>query len=177
MSVNNGASWTDISGDLPQFAVNDIVVLPGNENVLFVATDAGVYFTTNGGVNWTRAGNNMPIIPVYDIALSANGNKLIAGTFARSIMTIDIAAVITDVEESGSGFTISCFPNPATDHIQISSQPGAEVVIYDLKGAIMDEFRASESSTKLNVANYKPGVYIITINGDGSRKTMRFIKN
>jgi hypothetical protein len=177
MSVNNGASWADISGDLPQFAVNDIVVLPGNENVLFVATDAGVYVTTNGGTNWTRVGNNMPIIPVYDIALGANGNRLIAGTFARSIMTIDIAAVITGINENALSATISCFPNPATDHVVISTPAGELVVVYDLNGAVVQEFRAQESSTKINVANYRSGVYVVTINDGKSRKTTRFIKN
>ena len=49
-SQDNGQNWTDISGDLPQMAVNDIVVTPGYEDKIFVATDGGVYYTVNGGL-------------------------------------------------------------------------------------------------------------------------------
>ena len=60
-SANRGATWTDISGDLPQIGVNDIIIIPGYEGqALFVATDAGIYGSMNGGTTWERLGDNMP---------------------------------------------------------------------------------------------------------------------
>ena len=54
-TTNAGGSWTDISGSppnaLPNIPVNDIVVDPDAPGTLYVATDAGVYFTTDTGTN------------------------------------------------------------------------------------------------------------------------------
>ncbi|MEO0580596.1 MAG: PKD domain-containing protein [Bacteroidota bacterium] len=85
-----GVTWKDISGDLPQQAVNDIYIYPGSDELIFVATDGGVYGTANGGDNWHRIGNNMPSIPVYDLEIDLVAKQLIAGTFARSIMTFPL---------------------------------------------------------------------------------------
>ena len=44
-----GVTWTDISGNLPKIAHNDLFVDPANSNHLYVANDFGVYWTNNGG--------------------------------------------------------------------------------------------------------------------------------
>lgn len=94
-SDNNGATWTDISSDLPQMPVNDLLVLPDHaDSVLFVATDAGVYLTKNRGEKWVRLGGNMPVIPVFDLELNPVRKELVAGTFARGIWTIPIDSVL-----------------------------------------------------------------------------------
>ncbi len=95
-SDNNGDTWTDISGDLPQFGINDIwISASGNDEIIFVATDGGVYFTTNGGNNWTRAGSNMPIVTVYDIEYDEVNDRIIAGTYGKSVMSIDLIDLIS----------------------------------------------------------------------------------
>jgi photosystem II stability/assembly factor-like uncharacterized protein len=90
-SDDNGDTWVDISGNLPELAVNAIAVHPNNDDKLFVATDGGVYFTYDGGENWDRLGNNMPVITVYDIEFDYPQNKVIAGSYARGIWSIDVA--------------------------------------------------------------------------------------
>lgn len=94
-STDNGSTWTPINGDLPPFALNDVEILDNTkDSVLFVASDAGVYVTYNRGVNWNRIGGNMPMIPVNDIAIDYKANRLIAGTFARSLQSFDIDSII-----------------------------------------------------------------------------------
>lgn len=93
-SDNNGQAWTDISGNLPQVPVNDLLVLPGHaDSVLFAATDAGVYFSRNSGAAWSRLGGNMPIIPVFDLERNPVQNQLVAATFARGIWTFPLDSV------------------------------------------------------------------------------------
>ena len=48
-----GVACADISGNLPNIPVNDIVIDPAVANQLWVATDTGVYRSTNGGGTWT----------------------------------------------------------------------------------------------------------------------------
>ena len=75
-TINYGASWTDISGNLPPLAINDVYIYPTDDNIIFVATDGGVYATINGGQNWYRLGYNMPIIPVYDLEIENSSMTL-----------------------------------------------------------------------------------------------------
>lgn len=90
-SRDRGNTWENISGNLPELAVNDVLILPGHaDSVLFAATDGGVYVTLNGGAYWERLGNNMPFVPVYDLDYSPERNELMAGTYARSIMTYSL---------------------------------------------------------------------------------------
>lgn len=93
-SDDNGNTWIDISSDLPQIPVNDLLVLPGYfDQVLFAATDAGVYFTKNGGGSWSRLGGNMPFIPVFDLERNPQRKELIAATYARSLWTFPLDSV------------------------------------------------------------------------------------
>ncbi len=96
-SRDRGNSWENISGNLPELAVNDVLILPGHaDSVLFAATDGGVYVTLNGGSYWERLGNNMPFVPVYDLDYSPERNELMAGTYARSIMTYSLDFLFED---------------------------------------------------------------------------------
>jgi len=84
VSHNAGASWTDLSGNLPQAPVNDIVLGTGNQ--LFVATDQGV-FTSAGHARWAKLGR-LPLVPVDDIEYDAGHHRLVAATFGRGIYQI-----------------------------------------------------------------------------------------
>ena len=93
-SDNNGATWTDISGNLPNVPVNDLLVLPGHaDSVLFVATDAGVYASLNRGVNWQRMGQNLPFIPVFDLERNPARNELMAASYARGLWTFPLDSI------------------------------------------------------------------------------------
>lgn len=120
-SEDNGETWFSISGDLPPFAVNDLVVLPGYEDkILFAATDAGVYGTINSGENWHRLGQGMPAIPVYDMLWNPSLNILMAGTHARSFYTFDLEPIIdgltsTTQAEATADPGWKLIPNPTSN--------------------------------------------------------------
>jgi hypothetical protein len=176
-STNNGQTWTDISGDLPQFAINDLVIMQGNENVLFVATDAGVYLTTNGGVNWTRAGNNMPVIPVYSLGTNTTGTTLVAGTFARSIQTISIAGLLTGTEaEATLPMLVHLWPNPAQETLLIELPAAAHAVIMDMSGKEVWNQRCNAGVNSIAVGELPAGVYFVRTNTGRVTRTSRFVK-
>jgi len=86
MTTDGGANWTDISGRLPQSPVNDVIRHPKHKKWLYVATDMGVFFSPNFGVNWRKVGDSFPAVPVTDIHIQAQTNTLFAATFGRSIL-------------------------------------------------------------------------------------------
>ena len=177
-STNNGQAWTDISGDLPQMAVNDILIQPGNENLLFVATDAGVYYTQNGGVNWTRLGNNMPMMAVYDVELNTETNKLIAGTFARSIWTIDVGAITGVQAAEGISGDISIYPNPVDGILSIKSCElmKGTVSIFNSDGVLVFSEKKSSESISIPVHELPGGIYFVKIEGEKFNWSGKFVK-
>ncbi|MBV6440188.1 MAG: Ycf48-like protein [Saprospiraceae bacterium] len=93
-SDDNGQTWLDISGNLPQIPVNDLLIMPGHaDSILFAATDAGVYFTRNRGTTWGRLGGNMPFIPVFDLEHNPVRKELMAATYARGLWTFPLDSV------------------------------------------------------------------------------------
>jgi photosystem II stability/assembly factor-like uncharacterized protein len=97
-----GATWADVSGNLPEIPVNDIVIDPENHARLFVATDAGVYMSSDLGGHWIALGGNLPNCAVDDLALHPTTRSLVAGTHGRSMFRFDLAQ-LAGVDEEISG--------------------------------------------------------------------------
>lgn len=84
-TTNGGQSWTDLSANLPQAPVNDVVVTERDE--LFVATDQGV-FVRRGGEDrgrWQRLGRGLPLVPITDIEYDDSRRRLVAASFGRGL--------------------------------------------------------------------------------------------
>jgi hypothetical protein len=94
-SKDKGLSWKSIKGNLPDLAINDICIVPKQQDtVLFVATDAGIFGTKNSGKEWQRLGNNMPYVPVYELEIDTANRLLVAATHGRSVMTYPLDSVL-----------------------------------------------------------------------------------
>jgi sugar lactone lactonase YvrE len=81
---NGGASWTDISGNLPDIA-SDALVLKGG--TLALATDAGVFTAAEFGgthTRWARLGTGLPNVAVDDLTSGPDG-YVYAATHGRGI--------------------------------------------------------------------------------------------
>lgn len=80
---NGGASWQDISGNLPDAPVNDLLLDPRNRSHLYAATDVGVFSSTDGGTTWLAPGTGLPMVPIADLEATGTGSTtvLTAATF------------------------------------------------------------------------------------------------
>jgi photosystem II stability/assembly factor-like uncharacterized protein len=82
-TTDGGETWANISGNLPNAPVNDVIVDTERETV-YVGSDVGVFFLKNGEKNWHAVGTGLPLAPVLDLRLHAPSDTLFAGTFGRS---------------------------------------------------------------------------------------------
>jgi hypothetical protein len=89
---NGGASWTDISGNLPNIPVNDIVVDPDVANTLYIATDIGVFMTSDNGGTWNPVNDGLPNVAVLSLKLNEASRVLRAGTHGRSAWDLFVPA-------------------------------------------------------------------------------------
>jgi hypothetical protein len=174
-STDNGVTWQDMSSNLPNVGINDIYVWDGNENIIFIANDLGVYFTTNAGASWQRLGSNMPLIPVYDIDFNNNTNRLFAGTFARSIQSIDVSSIISSTSEiKDNGISIRFYPNPTKSILNIDTKKWRldKVEIYDLKSQLV----LSDTRNDINLESLKAGYYYAIAYCAGQKYVQKIIK-
>ena len=84
-------TWTDISGNLPDIPVNDILSLKSGG--LVVATDLGVLYRATPTSTWTRlGGTTLPVTVAMDLHLGPDGN-IYVGTHGRGIWRIAAAGL------------------------------------------------------------------------------------
>lgn len=99
-SDNYGRTWRMITNGLPEDQqVWRIVQDHENPNLLFIGTDFGVYFTIDGGDNWTQLRSGMPPIPARDLLIHEREDDLVVGTFGRSIYVLDDISALREVSE------------------------------------------------------------------------------
>jgi photosystem II stability/assembly factor-like uncharacterized protein len=87
LRVSNG-TWTDLTGDLPQAPVNDVVL--GAGSTLYVATDQAVFVSPAGDGQWLRLGTGLPLVPVDDIEYDGAHHRLVAATFGRGFYSVAV---------------------------------------------------------------------------------------
>jgi photosystem II stability/assembly factor-like uncharacterized protein len=89
-SDNYGATWQDISSDLPVGPLNDVIPDPEIAGRLYVASDFGTFVTSDLGAHWLALGEDLPAVPVIDLILHNPTRILTAATYGRSMFTLDL---------------------------------------------------------------------------------------
>jgi len=88
-STNKGQTWTSISGNIPANTMVWRMVQDHIEpNLLFAATEFGIYFTVNGGGKWLKLAGS-PTISFRDLAIQKRENDLVGASFGRSFFILD----------------------------------------------------------------------------------------
>jgi hypothetical protein len=102
-STDFGKTWTDISGNIPVGPVNVIREDLKDKNRLYAGTDAGVYFSKDGGKKWEVLGD-LPFAYVHDLAIHPRDKMIIIATHGRGMWVYDIQQ-IDRPKEQASGAT------------------------------------------------------------------------
>jgi len=83
-SMNGGIFWDDITSNLPDNAVAHGVTADRASGAIYVATDAGVFFTVTdlaaagSATAWTSLAQNLPAVSASDVRLDAGANQIYA---------------------------------------------------------------------------------------------------
>ena len=89
-SINKGKTWKKISSNLPENTILWRIVQDHVDNqLMFLGSEFGVYFTNNQGQTWNKLKNGIPNISVRDLAIQKRENDLVVGTFGRGIYVLD----------------------------------------------------------------------------------------
>ena len=139
-----GQTWEDISSNLPEVPVNDIIVEPNKAGRLYVGTDVGVYYTDSLGASWSYLGTTMPNSPITDLVLHNPTRTLIAATYGRSMYSIDLTGV---TENENVKFALENFvlyqnyPNPfnptTTFAFELPVETHVRLAVYNQTGQLV----------------------------------------
>ncbi len=97
-STDKGRSWSMMNGNLPQKLLTWRLVQDHiKKELLFAATENGVYVSSNSGGSWTQLKGGMPTISVRDITIQRRENDLVAASFGRGFYIMDDISPIRDL--------------------------------------------------------------------------------
>ena len=84
-----GQTWRDLSGGMMN-NVNDIVEDPDNPDMLYLATDYGLFVSWDRGQNWVNMSESAPDVIMYDLDIQTRERDLAIGTYGRGIYIADV---------------------------------------------------------------------------------------
>lgn len=178
-----GENWTDISGDLPEAPINDIIIDPVNDSVLYVATDVGVFGSVNLGQNWIPIGDGLPNVPMMDLTFQPEMRMLVVATYGRSMYKITVDEFVGEPETYEANSGIRLYPNPATSvvNMDFSNFKGKvdRAEIIDNQGILIISVNISDSKTTKSVATDRlaSGIYTIKFLTDCGIVSQKIIVN
>ena len=127
-STDRGQSWISIAGNLPEDkTVHTIVQDPVVPELFFVGTEFGVYFTLDGGSEWSELQSGMPTISIPDMLIQEGENDLVAATFGRGFYILDDITPLRQLARDHSILEQEAHLFPVEEalmYIQTSGKPG-----------------------------------------------------
>ncbi len=130
-STDGGATWTSIGANLPHTAVSSLAVDPQSASTVYVATDVGVYFTTevsdcvlSGSNCWTVFGTGLPPAPAValsTVSVAFSSQVLVAATYGRGIWQTQLWSAGTALSAASVAPTSLTFPSQVTGTISSPS--------------------------------------------------------
>jgi len=110
-SIDRGKSWLSIVGNIPERTlvwrmVQDHI----KPDLLFAATEFGIYFTIDGGNQWIKLTGDMPTISFRDLAVQRRENDLVGASFGRGFFVFDDYSVLRYVSETQLKQEAALFP-------------------------------------------------------------------
>ena len=168
-STDGGAHWTNISSNLPNATANTLVVDPNDANTIYLASDTGVYVTTNvsscaTGNCWSVYGISLPNSPA--VALSAavgmttgdgRTGELRVGTYGRGIWQIPLLTAVSPAQPaislnpaSLSFSTQAVGTLSASQTIVVTNSGNASLIVGSV--AITGDFTESDTCTTAPIA-------------------------
>jgi photosystem II stability/assembly factor-like uncharacterized protein len=100
-STDRGASWRSIAGDLPErHLVWRLVQDHVEADLLFAATEFGIFFTVDGGGRWVKLTGDVPTISFRDLAIQRRESDLVGASFGRGFFVLDDYSALREIGEA-----------------------------------------------------------------------------
>lgn len=176
-SNDRGKTWKSLVNNLPEPLLIWRVVQDHVEpELMFAATEFGIYFTINAGQSWTQLKGGLPTISFRDIHIHRRENDLVAASFGRSIYVLDDIGAFRELSDSQMEEEATLFaardawwyvPKPhlgfdggkgdqGAAHFVADNPPFGAVFTYYLKDGLKSAKESREAAENENIKNKEP---------------------
>jgi PKD repeat protein/photosystem II stability/assembly factor-like uncharacterized protein len=124
VSIDAGATFTNISSNLPALVARTVVVDDNSPRNLYVGMNIGVYQKTEPDVNWINYSDNLPLVAINELEIQKAAGKIRVATYGRGVwespLAVDCAAsppvadFVANVVNICVGLTVSFTNNSTT---------------------------------------------------------------
>jgi chitodextrinase len=178
---NGGSSWTSKEGNLPNIPVRDFLQNPLSRNEAIIATQLGVWATSNFGdtnPTWSQSYNGMSDVSVtsldyWDVSGDNTNNKIIASTYGRGVFTGSFTATAVADTQAPSTPTTLATSNITENSIDVAwnaSTDNVGVAGYDVyrDGLLQTTVTSTSYSATGLSANTAYSFYVIAKDAAGN---------
>ncbi|HEV2690001.1 MAG TPA: hypothetical protein VGV35_15685, partial [Bryobacteraceae bacterium] len=111
-TTDYGQTWKSITNGIPknQGTIHTVREHPRNRDLLFAGGEFGLYVSFDRGENWQELKNNLPRVPVDDIAIHPRDNDLILATHGRSVWILDSISALEHMNSRAVDSPLQVFP-------------------------------------------------------------------
>ncbi|NLO67181.1 MAG: T9SS type A sorting domain-containing protein [Bacteroidales bacterium] len=172
MTTDGGATWQNQSAGLPNIPANSVVHQEGyGSDVLYLGTDAGIYYYTEESDAWELYSTNLPNVIISELEIHYPTKKLYAATFGRGIGMTDLVKGTSGIPDSPfANSRLTVYPNPAQGMINIDLQgitsSRASIQLVDISGREVYREEVAVQGDCLNRTlnpELTPGLYFVRI--------------
>lgn len=189
-TTNAGASWTDITHNLPDLPTNVILPDPLDRGILYVGNDLGVYVSTDTGAHWQQFSKGMAASIVTAITMTETNRTLRVATHGRGVYERAALAARVGVAESQVPGTavIEIYPTVVrsgeeiTIHLSGAGINPTSFIVTDMAGRTVMRQRVESRVSGADRGNYSistktitAGTYLVETQGVTPRRS-RLIK-
>lgn len=110
-SSNKGNSWKPMSSNLPEKTlVWRLVQDHVKPEMMFIATEFGIYFTIDSGEEWYKIKGDVPTISFRDLAIQKRENDLVGASFGRGFYVLDDYSFMRKITKESLESEAALFP-------------------------------------------------------------------
>jgi hypothetical protein len=128
VSNDGGLTWTDMSQGLSRYPINQLLYQEGSDEVIYAATDAGVYRWNKAEQIWECFNNGLPPCIVTSMDIEQCDNTMTIATYGRGIWKIELPAITNDVTYT-SDYTVDQYEVLAPQN-DIVVEDGATLTVF-----------------------------------------------
>lgn len=99
-SIDGGYTWTDVSAGLPPLPIHQIQYQKFSNDLIYCATDVGVFYKDASMSEWECFSNGLPVATVTDLEIDYCENKLYCATFGRGIWKSDLLPTYLEIDQN-----------------------------------------------------------------------------
>ena len=177
---DNGTTWNDISGDLPDVPINDLNVNPVSQE-LYIATDIGTFRSSNFGETWKLLGIGLPNTVITDLDYHPPTSMLLAATYGKGMYRTFVQEQVREEEQvqeeeiEKEEIALIAFPNPFSDGfsigIQVKENGEYDVSVYNVKGIKVKSvfngpLAVGNKEIEIDNVDWPGGIYIVKVVSD-----------